>query len=367
MKLLNKLLSFGGFANFFFTLGQGYDKIYIWNMTLSHGGEAAYPRRLPHRRKKCAPIRNDIARQPQATTQKTIIVRSFRRPFMSFDVYSYTKDELQKMPQRRDASHKGDYGRLLCICGSRGMCGAAYLSAKAAYRTGAGLVRILTVRENLVPLQTILPEAIVTVYDGEIPDRHTIAEALKWADATVIGCGLGKAAASRQVLSTALRLSDKPTLIDADGLNIISENSALKKYLCGKIITPHLLELSRLSGLSVSDIDKDREKAAYEFSKKHETVCVLKSHCTCVSDGSDKIYVNSSGNNGMATAGSGDVLSGIIGGILAQNKDLSLSMTEAAALGVYIHGLAGDIAAEAVGKYSLMASDIIDALPRVLK
>ena len=286
---------------------------------------------------------------------------------MDYSIYSYTTDALKNLPPRKDDSSKGDYGRLLCICGSEGMCGAAYLAAKAAYRMGAGLVRIFTPRENLIPLQTLLPEAIVSVYDSPSPDRGALLDALEWADAIVIGCGLGRSAASRQILSAALRYSDKPTVIDADGLNLISANPALKKYLSGKIITPHILEMSRLCGLSVEEINADRERTAYEFSRKYGGVCVLKSHKTCVSDGSERTYVNNSGNNGMATAGSGDVLAGIIGGILAQNKSGSLSLSDAAALGVYIHGLAGDIAAEKLGKYSLMASDIIDALASILR
>ncbi len=286
---------------------------------------------------------------------------------MKLSNYSYTKKDIKKMPPRRDESNKSDYGRLLCICGSAGMCGAAYLAAKAAYRTGAGLVRILTVGENLVPLQAMLPEAIVTVYDGDAPDRATVLEAVEWADALVIGCGLGRTAAARSLLSTALRYGEKPAVIDADALNIISANPSLKKYLRGRIITPHIFEMSRLSGLSAEEIKADTQTAAYKSAKDSGTVCVLKSHRTCVSDGSEDLYVNSCGNNGMATAGSGDVLAGVIGGILAQNKAGALTLTEVASLGVYIHSLAGDIAAEKTGSYSLMATDIIEALPEVLK
>ena len=287
---------------------------------------------------------------------------------MKYSFYSYTKNDLKKMPARQDDSHKGDFGKLLCVCGSVGMCGAAYLSAKAAYRTGAGLVKILTPRENLIPLQIALPEAIVCAYDGENPDLSAVTEAVEWADAIVIGCGLGKAPASRRIVGNVLRASNKPTVIDADALNIISASPALKKYLSGKIITPHLMEMSRLCLSDVEEIKAGRENTAYSFSKHYNTVCALKGHRTIISDGSDKLYINESGNNGMATAGSGDVLAGIIGGILAQNiKGGELSLTEVAALGVYIHGLAGDLAASSLGKYSLMASDIIDALPTVLK
>ena len=285
---------------------------------------------------------------------------------MPFSTYSYTKNDLSKMPERHADSHKGDYGRLLLICGSLGMCGAAILAARAAYRTGAGLVRILTVKENLIPIQTAIPEAIVSVYD-EDSFPTAILTAVEWADAMVIGCGLGRSALSRRVLGTALRSSRVPTVIDADGLNIISANPALKKYLSGAIITPHLLEAERLCGISASSIAKDREAVAESIAKETGAVCLLKGHNTCVANGSGAIYINKSGNSGMATAGSGDVLSGIIGGILAQNKSGSLTHTEAAALGAYIHGVAGDIAADRLGEYSLMASDIIDAIPMVLK
>ncbi len=286
---------------------------------------------------------------------------------MELKVYSYTHGDLKKLPQRREISNKGDYGRLLCVCGSVGMCGAAYLSALAAYRTGAGLVRILTPKENLIPLQTALPEAIVSVYDSSSPDVSAALEALEWADAVVIGCGLGRSPASRKILGAILRNRKCPTVADADALNLISENPSLKKYLSGVIITPHLLEMARICGCELDEIDRDRELAAYEFARKNSSVCVLKSHRTCVSDGSGRIYVNQCGNNGMATAGSGDVLAGVIGGILAQNKNGGLPLTQAATLGVYIHSLAGDLAAEKLGEYSLMARDIIDALPDVMK
>ncbi|MBQ8850077.1 MAG: NAD(P)H-hydrate dehydratase [Clostridia bacterium] len=285
---------------------------------------------------------------------------------MKLTAFSYAREDLAMMPPRFAESNKGDYGRLLCVCGSVGMCGAAYLSALAAYRTGAGLVRILTPKENLIPLQTSLPEAIVSVYDGESSDLTAISEAVEWADAIVIGCGLGRSYASGKVLGTVLREATAPVVIDADALNIISESAALKKYMSGNIITPHLLEMSRLCGLSVTDINSDRESTAYGFAKATGAVCVLKSHRTCVSDGSERIYVNTSGNNGMSTAGSGDVLAGIIGGILAQNKRGSITLTDAASLGVYLHGIAGDIAAESLGEYSLMARDIIASIPKAL-
>ena len=281
-------------------------------------------------------------------------------------VFSYNDNDILRMPKRADESNKGTYGRLLCVCGSMGMCGAAHLAAKAAYRSGAGLVEILTVKENLIPLQTSLPEAIVSVYDKNSPDIDAIISSAEKADAIVIGCGLGCGNSSRKILGAILRSTEKPCVIDADALNIISANPTLKKYLNGKIITPHPAEFSRLTGYSVEDIINNAEQMSYDFAKKYGALCLIKRHETAVSDGNG-VYVNKSGNSGMATAGSGDVLSGIIGGILAQNKNGKLSLFEAACLGAYIHGKSGDIAAETLGEYSLMASDIIDALPKTLK
>ncbi len=285
---------------------------------------------------------------------------------MSFSTFSYTHEHIALMPAREQESNKGSFGRVLCVCGSVGMAGAAYLCAKAALRTGAGLVEILTPEENRTVIQTLLPEAIVSVYSKDDPDISVIDQALARADAVVCGCGLGISRASLTLLRRVLREGHAPTVLDADALNLISRNPSLIKYARGKIITPHPAEMSRLTAISVDDVTNDRQRICYEFSKKHGLVCALKGHRTAVSDG-ERVYVNRSGNSGMATAGSGDVLAGIIGGILAQSKDGRLTMLEVAALGVYIHGLCGDIAAAQLGEYSVIASDIIASLPKVLR
>ena len=281
--------------------------------------------------------------------------------------FSYTHADLSLMPPRPTDSNKGTFGRVLCVCGSRGMAGAAYLAAKAALRTGAGLAEILTPEENRTVLQTLLPEAIVTVYDSEAPSPHTVEEAVRRADTVVCGCGLGVTRQSLTVLSHVLRATKAPTVLDADALNLLSRNPSLLKYAKGKIITPHPMEMSRLTGLSAEQINADRQTVCREFAKRHELVCVLKGHETAVSDGGGAIYINRSGNSGMATGGSGDVLAGIIGGILSQARATELSLMQTACLGVYIHGLCGDAAAAQLGEYSVIASDIIAALPRVLK
>ena len=285
--------------------------------------------------------------------------------------YSFDRSALSLMPPRAARSSKRDFGRLLCVCGSYGMAGAAVLCAKAAYRTGAGLVEVFTHESNRIILQTTLPEAIVSTYSDEL-DENALLCSIEKADAVVIGCGLGITPASRKLLSTLLRATNTkntPLVLDADALNLISRNPSLSKYMKGAIITPHFAEAARLLGCEIEELMLSPEKAASELASRFGAIAVMKDHETIVSDGGERAYRNNGGNSGMATGGSGDVLAGVIGGILAESarSSLSLSRLDAASLGVYIHSLAGDIAAERLGEYSLMASDIIDALPLVLR
>lgn len=286
-----------------------------------------------------------------------------------FSIYSYNASDLDRLPSRPKRSNKGTFGRVLCVCGSVCMSGAAYLSAKAAYRMGAGLVEILTPECNRVILSTLLPEAIITTYSYESPEHNVIRDAKERADAIVIGCGLGTALSSKKVLCSVLSNTKSPCVIDADALNIIAKDETLFPLLKGKIITPHPAEMARLIGSAdIESILDSAEETAYAFAKKYESVCVLKTHETVVSDGSSRIWKNNCGNSGMATGGSGDVLAGMIGGILAQMKNESKTdLTLAASLGVYIHALAGDCAAARLGERSVMASDIIDNMSEVLK
>ena len=270
---------------------------------------------------------------------------------------SYVKNLIDTLPSRPDDSHKGTFGRVLCVCGSFGMAGAAYLSALAAYRTGAGLVEIFTPEENRVIIQTLIPEAIVTTYDADNFDDRELTASIYKCDAMLVGCGLGTSHTSLEILKTALRYANVPTVIDADALNLISEHKFLLKYAANSIITPHHKEMSRLTDMTVDEIQKDTASIAREFSGKHGLCCVLKSHNTVVNDKGERAYVNTTGNSGMATGGSGDVLAGVIASLLAQ-KHLSLSHFDAATLGVYLHADAGDRAAEALGKSAVMARDI---------
>ena len=282
----------------------------------------------------------------------------------AYTQFSFDSFPINLLPERKERSSKGDFGRVLCVCGSVGMAGAAYLCAKAAYRTGAGLVEIFTPEENRTVLQSALPEAIITAYNEENA-ADLLPNSIQKADCIAAGCGLSVTPLSRKLLSTLLHsvnASKTPLILDADALNLISKNPSFLKYIKGAVITPHALEFSRLSGKTVDEILSSPDPCAFEYAKKYSLICVLKDHNTVVTDGSDRLYINNTGNSGMATAGSGDVLTGIIAGLASQSRSASLDI---ASLGVYIHGLCGDISARHLSEYSLMASDLIDALPIV--
>jgi len=273
------------------------------------------------------------------------------------------------LPARPERSCKGDFGRVLCVCGSSGMAGAAFLCAKAAYRTGAGLVEIFTHECNRAILQTLIPEAIVSVYTDDYT-QNDLLPSLEKADCIIMGCGLGITPLSRKILSDTLHnayAGEKKLVLDADALNLLARNPSLLKYARGAVITPHAKEMERLCGRSVKDILDSTADTAHEFAKKHSLICILKDHETIISDGSNIIYQNTTGNSGMATGGSGDVLAGIVGALLAQHRNSSAMTVDTAALAVYIHGLCGDIASEKLSEYSLMASDVIAAIPLALK
>ncbi|MCD8198004.1 MAG: NAD(P)H-hydrate dehydratase [Lachnospiraceae bacterium] len=272
---------------------------------------------------------------------------------------------LGRLPARTAHSHKGTYGKLLCVAGSVGMVGAAYLCAHAAYRAGAGLVRVVTPEENRVILQELLPEAILTTFDREHPNWGKIQKAFSWADAAAVGPGLGEETWARAVTERALLGFEGPLVLDADGLNALSAMGAetlLSQRRASLIVTPHVGEFSRLSGVSVKEIAASVPDHAVRFAVENRCVCVLKDAPTAVGTPEGTAYVNTSGNNGMATAGSGDVLTGIIAGLLAQWT----KPEDAALLGVWLHGRAGDLAAEKEGYYGLMARHLIEYLPEAM-
>ncbi len=273
----------------------------------------------------------------------------------------YQKEDIKDIPCRPNDSNKGTYGRVLVIAGSKNMSGACFMSAKAAYRTGAGLVKILTVEENRTILQTMLPEAIISTYeDSNIKNQlEEIRKEINWATSIVFGPGIGTSEASKELLTLLLQESKVPTVIDADGLNILSEMGQLEELPLGDniIITPHVKEMSRLLHCEVKDVKDNMIEIAKKVTADQSYVLVLKDARTLVSY-NDELYINVSGNNGMATGGAGDVLTGVIAGLLAQGMD----NYKAACMGTYIHGIAGDKAKEVRGTYSLMATDIIEFL-----
>lgn len=279
-------------------------------------------------------------------------------------IISFNKKDLNKLPKRFAYSNKGTYGKALIIAGSVNMAGAAYLAAYAAYKTGCGLVRLVTPVENREILQSLMPEAILSTYYSDEPDLNMIQEAIEWADVIDIGPGLGKSETSLKILKLVLNKRNCPLVIDADGINLFAMHQNLwEENLTDVILTPHLKEMSGISNKTISEIKEDLIQAATTLANDHNLICALKDTRTIVAETNKKAYINQSGSNGMAKAGSGDVLSGIITGLLAQK----LKPFEAATLGVYLHGLAGDEAVNKMGEYSILARDIADSLSNVLK
>lgn len=266
------------------------------------------------------------------------------------------------LPRRKANSHKGSYGKVLMITGSEGMAGAAYLSAKAAYTCGAGLVQIYTPTSNRVVLQQLLPEAIVTTYEDF--DQKHLRELLEWADVICIGCGFGQSEVSHQILKCVLTHRQVPCVVDADGINLLS---CSMEYVIPNsdplILTPHLKEMSRLTGCSVAEIQEKRFQILDEFCNHYDAVCVLKDARTVVAREGKQYFVNTAGNQSMAKAGSGDVLAGVITGMLAGH----LEPYDAAVAGVYLHACGGDHAKETLGSYSVLAEDLIAHIGAVIK
>ncbi|WP_371277937.1 NAD(P)H-hydrate dehydratase [Dorea sp.] len=273
------------------------------------------------------------------------------------------KDIYRKMlPDRPEDSNKGTYGRLLVIAGSKGMAGAAYLNAHAAYMTGAGLVRIYTSSDNREILQTLLPEAIITTYEEY--NKEELLSLLTWADSVCIGSGLGMSRLSEKILKTVIEYVKVPCLIDADGLNLLAENNNYLNQMAERrfVITPHMKEMSRLTGTPVEELKADRIQILKDFISRYRITCVLKDSRTLIASEEKGIRMNLTGNSAMAKAGSGDVLAGVISGWMVQGKEAE----DAAELGTYIHGLSGDLAKFEKGVYSVMARDLIEYISKAL-
>lgn len=266
-----------------------------------------------------------------------------------------TREFVQTIIRKRDREiHKGDCGRILIVAGSKGMAGAAILAAKGALRSGSGLVQIAVPEELFPIIQVGVPEATCLNRDFNEID-------LGRYDGIAVGPGLGENAESVETVKFLLENFDGPMVLDADGLNIVAHNDffSLLKKKKNVVITPHQGEANRLLG----KVCETRRETALELFDKTGAITVLKGQRTVVATKKDKTYTNTTGNPGMATAGSGDVLSGIIAGFLGQrhmrqNKEHENFAENAALCGVFVHGLAGDLAAKDLGEYGLIAGDI---------
>jgi NAD(P)H-hydrate epimerase len=279
-----------------------------------------------------------------------------------------TEEALPLLPPRKPDSHKGDYGRALLIGGSQGMAGAIALAGMAALRSGAGLVKLATANPCQATVASFEPSAMTI---GLAADQHgrisaaalpAIIEAAK--EATIIACGpgLGRSDSLAQVVAWLYQNITQPLVLDADALTLLAREPAILTKAGGpRILTPHPGEFARL-------LDRpnfpptERESLASKFARENKLVLVLKGHHTVISDGT-RMAINHTGNPGMATGGTGDVLTGVITAIVAQG----LPPYDAARLGVHVHGLAGDLAAEDLGQVSLIASDLVTHLPRTWK
>ncbi|MCR5451909.1 MAG: NAD(P)H-hydrate dehydratase [Lachnospiraceae bacterium] len=276
-------------------------------------------------------------------------------------IFGIENSDLTRMiPARRPDSHKGTYGKVLIIAGSSGMAGAAYMCAASAFACGCGMVKIISVPENRNILQTLIPEAMFAEID-EYNFQDIIDENLGWADVVVAGCGLSQSSLAFSVIDYLASYCELPLVLDADGLNLFSEEHPhIASVDC--VFTPHIGEMERLTGYMREEIEKNALPIAEKYASDLGVTLVLKSSSTVIFDKKGRGFINDNGCSGMATAGSGDVLSGMIGGLMAQKIPGNL----AAPLAAYIHGLAGSYAASEMGESGMKASDIISGIKKVL-
>ncbi|HJA94713.1 MAG TPA: NAD(P)H-hydrate dehydratase [Candidatus Eisenbergiella merdipullorum] len=291
--------------------------------------------------------------------------------------FTFRKGICPPLPRRERDGNKGTFGKVLLAAGSCGMAGAAVLSSSAVLRSGAGMVRVLSGEENRMILQTAVPEAMLALYGQDVDGGwNTAAGAFRkaegWADVIAAGPGLGTGEDAKGLVRLILTETAKPLVLDADGINLLAADRNFLETFCLQrkresapplILTPHPGELSRLTGLDVERVVSDPVSVCREWAAKLNAVLLCKGAATVVLDPSARCYINRSGNSGMATAGSGDVLTGIIAGLLAQGME----PFEAACSGVCLHGLAGDAAAERASEYSISAGKILEALDMVFK
>jgi ADP-dependent NAD(P)H-hydrate dehydratase / NAD(P)H-hydrate epimerase len=280
-------------------------------------------------------------------------------------------DEAARMlPFRAPVGNKGDFGKLFVLAGSVGYTGAAILTSEAGLRSGTGLV-ILGCAESLNDIFEIKSTEVITHPLPEVRNRRCLAlrglgevrEMVKWAYALAVGPGIGTYHETRDLIFRLISKLDKPAVFDADALNILSKDpTQLKNHPAPLVISPHPGEMARLTGKTIAEIQKDRINIALQFAQEYNLVCILKGAPSVIAAPSGQAWINPTGNEGMATAGSGDVLTGIIGGFLAQG----MIDIDAAVLGCYVHGLAGDLACDEYGARGMIAGDILAMLPEAL-
>ncbi len=280
----------------------------------------------------------------------------------------YMKSYRAYLPKRQKNMHKGDCGRVLAVAGSSTMVGAACLCARSAMRCGSGLVTLATA-ESVQPLAAIKLDEVMTMpllsRGGQISKEAIvqITDKLADCDACAIGPGLGRGEDIKTVVKEVL-MQSVPCVVDADALNVIAEDTLiLKNKKCKAVITPHTGEMSRLTGLSAEEIEADRVGVALSFAKEYDVVVILKGSESVVASPSGEVHINNSGNNGMASGGMGDVLTGAVASFIGQGTEIYNS----AILGTFIHGLAGDMARDKMGEFGLIAGDVVDMLPLAIK
>lgn len=271
-----------------------------------------------------------------------------------------------RIPARPVDGHKGDFGHTFIVGGSRGLTGAVVLAGRAAARSGTGLVTVGVPK----PLGDVVAAALVEVMSLMLPAtreegvaEEALASALAFAShcqGVALGPGLGRQEATQRFVRAFVGRCPQPLLVDADALFAFSEDTQPLKDAAGpRILTPHPGEMGRLTGRSSRDVQQHREELALAFAAGHGCVLVLKGHRTIIAGPGGELFVNPTGNDGMATGGTGDVLSGLIAGLLAQG----LPALDAAVVGVYLHGVAGDLAAISTTRRAMIAGDLVDMLP----
>lgn len=273
------------------------------------------------------------------------------------------------LPEQRKSANKGSVGSLLTICGSYGMAGAAVMCGNAALKSGTGLLKIAMPRSIYNICASCIEQAVFLPLDENqqgivsVSETERLLKEIENSSAVVIGCGLGNNTDTRQIVGSIIKNSSKPILIDADGINsIVNDLDVLKEAKAPVVLTPHPGEMARLLNAAVTEVQKSRLNIAKAFAEKYNVILVLKGANTIIASPKEA-YVNTTGNEGLAKGGSGDVLSGIIGAFLSMGTD----PYKAALAGVYCHGLAGDRCREDLGQLSMQPTDVINYLPQVYK